>query len=208
MSTTGRNEPCPCGSGLKFKRCCLASEKAVVPPTKEERGLVLKLLYKLSHELLTDDRKLALDEFWQGIPSTSVVDEELRRTADLTFDGWYWYDRVTANGQTPAEMLLARKLPDGPHAYLERLAGTVMELWEVLDSQPGVSMKLRSAANRREVDVFAPHASHALAPGAMLAARINPLGTSGKPEIDLGCVTIDVSIPSTNGCGSTPRASM
>ena len=22
MGTTGRNEPCPCGSGRKFKRCC------------------------------------------------------------------------------------------------------------------------------------------------------------------------------------------
>ena len=23
----GRNEPCPCGSGKKFKRCCLGKEK-------------------------------------------------------------------------------------------------------------------------------------------------------------------------------------
>ena len=22
MATIGRNEPCPCGSGLKYKRCC------------------------------------------------------------------------------------------------------------------------------------------------------------------------------------------
>jgi hypothetical protein len=22
MSAIGRNEPCPCGSGLKYKRCC------------------------------------------------------------------------------------------------------------------------------------------------------------------------------------------
>jgi uncharacterized protein YecA (UPF0149 family) len=23
----GRNDPCPCGSGLKFKRCCLHSSR-------------------------------------------------------------------------------------------------------------------------------------------------------------------------------------
>ena len=23
---TGRNDPCPCGSGKKYKKCCLASE--------------------------------------------------------------------------------------------------------------------------------------------------------------------------------------
>jgi hypothetical protein len=26
MSKTGRNEPCPCGSGLKYKKCCLPRE--------------------------------------------------------------------------------------------------------------------------------------------------------------------------------------
>ncbi len=25
VAKTGRNEPCPCGSGLKFKKCCLSS---------------------------------------------------------------------------------------------------------------------------------------------------------------------------------------
>ncbi|HET9295427.1 MAG TPA: SEC-C metal-binding domain-containing protein [Candidatus Binatia bacterium] len=26
MNSVGRNEPCPCGSGVKFKKCCLTSE--------------------------------------------------------------------------------------------------------------------------------------------------------------------------------------
>lgn len=29
MAAIGRNEPCPCGSGLKYKRCCaLKAQKA------------------------------------------------------------------------------------------------------------------------------------------------------------------------------------
>jgi tetratricopeptide (TPR) repeat protein len=27
MAKTGRNEPCPCGSGKKYKRCCLANDE-------------------------------------------------------------------------------------------------------------------------------------------------------------------------------------
>jgi uncharacterized protein YecA (UPF0149 family) len=27
----GRNEPCPCGSGKKYKHCCLNSHKAAMP---------------------------------------------------------------------------------------------------------------------------------------------------------------------------------
>ena len=29
IPTVGRNDPCPCGSGKKFKKCCLESEKSV-----------------------------------------------------------------------------------------------------------------------------------------------------------------------------------
>jgi tetratricopeptide (TPR) repeat protein len=28
MNKTGRNDPCPCGSGHKYKRCCLAKDQA------------------------------------------------------------------------------------------------------------------------------------------------------------------------------------
>jgi tetratricopeptide (TPR) repeat protein len=28
MTTLGRNDPCPCGSGKKYKRCCLAKHEA------------------------------------------------------------------------------------------------------------------------------------------------------------------------------------
>ena len=34
---TGRNDPCPCGSGKKYKRCCLGNEVALPsPPVHEE----------------------------------------------------------------------------------------------------------------------------------------------------------------------------
>ena len=28
MVKPGRNDPCPCGSGKKYKKCCLANEEA------------------------------------------------------------------------------------------------------------------------------------------------------------------------------------
>jgi len=32
----GRNDPCPCGSGLKYKRCCLLKDKIKFPSSSEE----------------------------------------------------------------------------------------------------------------------------------------------------------------------------
>lgn len=34
MSANGRNEPCPCGSGKKYKKCCLEGDKALVRQTR------------------------------------------------------------------------------------------------------------------------------------------------------------------------------
>jgi hypothetical protein len=39
MVKTGRNAPCPCGSGKKYKHCCIAKEgtsQAPAKPVKEE----------------------------------------------------------------------------------------------------------------------------------------------------------------------------
>ena len=36
--TTGRNEPCPCGSGQKYKSCCIHKERAT------SRGLIYLLI--------------------------------------------------------------------------------------------------------------------------------------------------------------------
>lgn len=35
---TGRNNPCPCGSGRKFKRCCLGKGAPPSPQGKREEG--------------------------------------------------------------------------------------------------------------------------------------------------------------------------
>src|SRR5688500_13491506 len=35
----GRNDPCPCGSGKKFKRCCLPLEEAAVRERAQQQPL-------------------------------------------------------------------------------------------------------------------------------------------------------------------------
>jgi len=43
MAKIGRNDPCPCGSGKKYKRCCLATDAEAqtraLAPTGQARGL-------------------------------------------------------------------------------------------------------------------------------------------------------------------------
>lgn len=43
MGKIGRNEQCPCGSGKKFKHCCLAKEQAGIAPTPTSPEAALKI---------------------------------------------------------------------------------------------------------------------------------------------------------------------
>ncbi|MCI0432118.1 MAG: SEC-C domain-containing protein [Gemmatimonadetes bacterium] len=42
--TPGRNDPCPCGSGKKYKHCCLRAQEAVSPDGREAlEALILQI---------------------------------------------------------------------------------------------------------------------------------------------------------------------
>lgn len=83
VAKTGRNDPCPCGSGKKYKRCCSDSDRArsaVAPntqPTMREPILVIEDdgLDNLSNSVLDlirerrfDDALAACDRLLQEFP--------------------------------------------------------------------------------------------------------------------------------------------
>ncbi len=43
-STVGRNDPCPCGSGKKYKQCCLAKGSSTSSPTSKWGMIVIGAL--------------------------------------------------------------------------------------------------------------------------------------------------------------------
>jgi tetratricopeptide (TPR) repeat protein len=49
MAMPGRNDPCPCGSGKKYKRCCLDRDKA------ERSALVATMPRATTREQIADD---------------------------------------------------------------------------------------------------------------------------------------------------------
>lgn len=68
MRKPGRNDPCPCGSGLKFKRCCLTKREAVPGYSREERGLGLARLARFAERVLSPERAAASEELWAKWP--------------------------------------------------------------------------------------------------------------------------------------------
>nr|WP_238613547.1 SEC-C metal-binding domain-containing protein [Candidatus Oscillochloris fontis] len=54
----GRNDPCPCGSGKKYKKCCLAKDEAAARQPAQERATALRAV-----------EPLASDDSFAGLPS-------------------------------------------------------------------------------------------------------------------------------------------
>ena len=81
VSEAGRNDPCPCGSGKKYKRCCWASGGVGVRYTRQDRELALAALEEFVdgpawQEIVED----AEDEFWLDVDpeATAVVSSASR----------------------------------------------------------------------------------------------------------------------------------
>ena len=53
MSKIGRNQPCPCGSGKKFKKCCIDKP--------------------IQHSNINSNRKNSFEEFVKNNKSTSLL---------------------------------------------------------------------------------------------------------------------------------------
>jgi len=63
MSKIGRNEPCPCGSGKKYKKCCLLNPdgKPEPPPPMKYRAVYTEL-DQLSNSVVDLIKQKNLDE--------------------------------------------------------------------------------------------------------------------------------------------------
>ncbi len=51
MAKIGRNDPCPCGSGLKYKRCCLKKNQTsnTVSPVEQLKVSLMSEIEKIQH---------------------------------------------------------------------------------------------------------------------------------------------------------------
>ena len=190
-ATIGRNDPCPCGSGTKFKRCCIDKLPAR-PFTRDDRFAAIAALREFSDEVEAED-DTAYDEFWgELLERDDEIDEQWETVSEDVFDAWFWFDRPLPDGRTVAARLLeqATLLPPGQRRFLEAMRHTCLRLYEVTDVRPGVSVTLRDLFDVLPVTVHEKMASRSMVRGDVFAARIVPRGASGQPEIEIGIMNI------------------
>ena len=155
MSTPGRNDPCPCGSGKKFKRCC-ADNPGPVTITDADCDLAMSSLIQFATSArFTDDQALAAELFWgPELDEDGSVDiEDDQSWLFELFLQWYVFDVVTNSGRTVAEIFLAERraaLSPGARLLIEQLIASPLRAVKVatVDSSGLTLVDLLDEENR------------------------------------------------------------
>ncbi len=188
----GRNDPCPCGSGRKWKKCC--QDKLVPSFSRTDRSIAIAALTRFVGGEFRDDLLAAHRVFWgeladraEELDELDDLDGGLKIASDQAFDFWFAFDHPVKDGLSPVDCFLEDcEIPAGGRAFLEMMRGTTMRLYEVVDAVPGVSITLRDVMEGDRVTVHEQSGSRFISRFDLVAARVAPRGASGQPEIEAG----------------------
>jgi hypothetical protein len=189
MKKPGRNDPCACGSGRKYKHCCLVKAEAAPHFTRADRLSAFAKLERFSEVHLGQEDDAAYDEFWgEHADRADELDESFDPMSTDAFDMWFWFDRPLADGQLLVDRVLAEdaSITAGERRFLEAARETCMRLYEVADVRPGISIALRDVLDGAQVAVHEQSASRQLGRSDLLAVRVIRSGVSGQPEMEAG----------------------
>lgn len=170
----GRNDPCPCGSGRKYKVCCLND------PTLTSQQLRQALHHKIMQFAFRPQHQGRVRELFDI--AMHFADEE--RGQGLTP---FLMDLAVYNTDALARFDEARGplLTDTERSLVLAWIGARRSLWQVLDVDPGTSMRLLDTCTGDGVDVSEQTASQTLHVGDYIFARLIEEGPSWAFESEI-----------------------
>lgn len=189
---TGRNDPCPCGSGRKYKQCCLAREGEARSAPKLDRGPGIALSW-----LDQRFRRQTKDAIDAGF-FAAFAPEQVREALAGLAPGYHEMLQINIADYLLSEAVYVRGdeegrgidwvLEAGPtlrpeqREFLEALADAPLRLYEVVSVRHGEGLELRDALDPERSPPFVTEhtASTMLSVGSMLGARIVRLPTGAE----------------------------
>ena len=189
-----RNDPCPCGSGKKYKKCCMLKE------TTSTTSLTPHLLRKTADQipglLLSYGKKLygeegiliAWDDFWAGMPEEDFSFENPNLQLFTPWFMYHWYpdDELNPDLHYPCEhtivaQFLKKKswtIDSLTKRYLENAQKEPISFWQIEDIEVGKGLHLKDLALDRECFVHEVSATKILKKWDFILAQV--VGLDGE----------------------------
>ena len=197
MTAGGRNDPCPCGSGRKFKHCCLRAQDVEdslrVRLRSAEGALVPALFSYATREFGREFFDEAWDEFflWDDVP-----DVESSREFGTTFDPFFVFDFVPDDAERPlpdnwpteplALHFLHHEVESAPELhreFIEQACKSPASFVVIEAVSTGRALDIKDILTGRRFHVLEQSASRTLRVGDVLFTRVV---TAGGGSIMIG----------------------
>lgn len=183
MARQKRNMPCACGSGKKYKNCCMKAVR-----TKEQRRTFVDRIRARLEDFHTDERFRS--DLRRAIEQHPDADSD---TVEHTMLEWYEHDYILERyGKTIIELFAEENRDDLSSTEADMLSRWVrspMSIYEVTEVTRGLGVRLRDVFGRTEHFVHDSNASLSLEEHSYLSARLYDTGdmvmTSGVSELVL-----------------------
>jgi len=192
IAAPGRNDPCPCGSGRKYKQCHLQADRDIDLHWRHVREAEGKLVPEMLAYALDRWGESYVEAAWTTFAGDAIplADAPADREFDTTFVPWFLFDFHSESVQRRTRR---REWPGRPAAreyleehrsdlsslevrYLESALSRPLSFVVVTAVAPGRSLDLRDVLTGRTCRVLERSASMSLEPSALLLARIVSVG--------------------------------
>jgi hypothetical protein len=197
MSAAGRNDPCPCGSGRKFKHCCLRvldAEDAARMRLRTAEGGLVPALFAYAADQFGDE---FFDEAWEEFFLWNAVPEDIDHSREFgtTFDPFFVFSFVPdAESDLPTDWPVepvalhflhheVESCPDFHREFIEQASRSHPSFFAVESTAPGRSIALKDILTGRHFQVLEQSASRTLHAGDLTFTRVV---TAGGASIMIG----------------------
>lgn len=184
MAKIGRNDPCPCGSGKKYKQCHgpidAAREAEVRQLRKANDSLTEKVMDQAAQ--YADEFPDALGRFWNNQYRVTDIEQldDLEERGAERFLSWFMFDHADMTGRSPVQRLAddlnALDLAPAEAALLPTWADVRLRPYEISETLSGRGLVANVLWDDAALTIEDQAASRRVEPGEVLIVHLTPVG--------------------------------
>jgi len=187
MTTVGRNEPCPCGSGKKYKKCCLEKDTAVDLETfraeRAEENLRNEIMRFAMGERFKDEMLTAFQTYRGGTADASLMLASPDPLENIRFIDWFVHEhKHSKENKSIIDMfdaLRSKMLDEDEKKLLAEWRASRLGAFEVESIKNDV-LKLNDVFGDESYSIEDAEACEELEPGMVVVARVTSSWGVGK----------------------------
>jgi len=176
MSKFGRNDPCPCGSGKKYKKCCLSETYIAIgkeDSIRERLVQELMVFFEKNYKHTLEDAHFM---FWDDFIPAEHLEGTSLDIAYQNFMEWLIFDHMidVDNDKTLIDFYMEnnKKLSLDEHRVLTMMKNSVISLYEVQEVFPEKGLLLKDLLMGGEYDVREKSATRSVRKWDIFASRL------------------------------------